>query len=326
MSNTSLLGSYGGQDNSSLLFRNLLVNGACAIDQRNAGANQTITAAANIAYTVDRWYAYCTGANVVGARVASTGAYQFTGAASVTGINFGQRIEAANSAHLAGQTATLSVDLSNSLLTTVTWTAYYANSADTFGQAPASFTRTQIATGTFTVSSTVARYSASFAVPAAATTGIDIMFSVGAQTSGTWRINNAMLEAGPTATPFERRPYSVELSMAQRYYYRITSSTVFGPIAIGHCTSTSVANLLVNFPVTMRVPPVTIDNSAVSTLQLSDGNTAITCTAISGSGSQITTNTSYLGATVAAGLTIYRPIRLEGANNANAFIGFSAEL
>lgn len=228
MSNTSLLGSYGDNSGAGLMFRNLLVNGSCSIDQRNAGANQTITAAANIAYTVDRWYAYCTGANVVGARVASTGAYQFTGAASVTGINFGQRIEAANSAHLAGQTATLSVDLSNSVLTTVTWTAYYANTNDTFGQAPASFTRTQIATGTFTVSSTVTRYSASFAVPGAATTGIDIMFSVGAQTSGTWRINNAMLEPGPTATPFERRPIGVELALCQRYYEKSFTTASFG--------------------------------------------------------------------------------------------------
>ena len=52
---------------------------------------------------------------------------------------------------LANTTATLSVNLSNSVLTTVTWTAYYANTADTFGTL-ASPTRTQIATGTFTVS------------------------------------------------------------------------------------------------------------------------------------------------------------------------------
>lgn len=276
MANTSLLGSYGGQDNSALLFRNLLVNGSCAVDQRNAGANQTITAAANIAYTVDRWYAYCTGANVVGARVASTGAYQFTGAASVTGINFGQRIETANSAHLAGQTATLSVDLSNSLLTTVTWTAYYANTNDTFGQAPASFTRTQIATGTFTVSSTVARYTASFAVPAAATTGIDIMFSVGAQTSGTWRINNAMLEAGPVATPFERRPIGTELALCQRYYVRQAFN------ASGVSSSGDARYYFsLTYPVTMRVAPTTV--SWVSGGNVSNGQPQGAITAGTGS-------------------------------------------
>ena len=45
---------------------NRIINGAMNIDQRNAGASQTITAAAALAYTVDRWYAYCTGANVTG--------------------------------------------------------------------------------------------------------------------------------------------------------------------------------------------------------------------------------------------------------------------
>ena len=201
--------------------RNRLINGGMATDQRNAGAAQTITAGAALAYSVDRWYAYCTGANVTGQQVQGASAGQFryrlTGAASVTGIGFGQRIEQLNSADLAGTTATLSVDLANSVLTTVTWTAYYANTADTFGTL-ASPTRTQIATGTFTVSSTVTRYFANINIPAAATTGIEIVLSVGAQTSGTWAIGDVQLEAGTVATPFERRSYGQELALCQRYF------------------------------------------------------------------------------------------------------------
>jgi hypothetical protein len=201
--------------------RNRIINGGMALDQRNAGASQTITAAAALAYSVDRWYAYCTGANVTGQRVqgASVGQfyYRFTGAASVTAIGFGQRIEQLNSADLAGTTATLSVDLANSLLTTVTWTAFYATTADTFGTL-ASPTRTQIATGTFTVNSTVTRYSTQISIPVAATTGVEIVFTVGAQTSGTWTIGNVQLEAGTVATPFERRSYGQELALCQRYY------------------------------------------------------------------------------------------------------------
>lgn len=208
-------------DTNSLGMRNRLINGSMLIDQRNNGVAQTITAAAALAYTVDRWYAYCTGANVTGQQVAGATAnvyrYRFTGASSVTAIGFGQRIEAINCADLAGSTATLSVDLANSVLTTVTWTAFYANTTDTFGTL-ASPTRTQIATGTFTVNSTVTNYSTQISIPAAASTGIEIVFTVGAQTSGTWTIGNVQFEAGTVATPFERRFYQQEYYNCCRYY------------------------------------------------------------------------------------------------------------
>jgi hypothetical protein len=202
-------------------FRNRIINGDMRIYQRNSGASQTFTAAAALAYAVDRFYGYCTGANVTGQRVAGTTpnefAYRFTGAASVTAIGFGTRLEATNTIDLAGSTATLSVQLANSLLTTVTWTAFYASTTDAFGTL-ASPTRTQIATGTFSVTSTLTRYSTQISIPSAATTGIEIVFTVGAQTSGTWTIDNVQLEAGSTATDFERRPIGTELALCQRYY------------------------------------------------------------------------------------------------------------
>lgn len=214
--------SFGGTSvMSSSFLRNRIINGNIAVDQRNAGATQTFTAAAALAYSVDRWYGYCTGANVTGARVTGATAnqyrYQFTGAASVTAIGFGHRIEALNSADLAGTTATLSVVLANTLLTTVTWTAYYANTTDTFGSL-ASPTVTSIATGTFTVTSTATQYSVNISIPAAATTGIQILFTVGAQISGTWTIGNVQLEPGTVATPFERQIYNAQLAQCQRYY------------------------------------------------------------------------------------------------------------
>jgi hypothetical protein len=208
--------------------RNRIINGNMAADQRNAGAAQTITAAAALAYTVDRFYAYCTGANVTGQQIAGATAnqyrYRFTGAASVTAIGFAQRIEAINSADLANTTATLSVDLANSLLTTVTWTAYYANTTDTFGSL-ASPTVTSIATGTFTVTSTVTRYNAQISIPSAATTGLQILFTVGAQTSGTWTIGNVQLEPGSVATPYERQIYSDQLAQCQRYFELLPSAS-----------------------------------------------------------------------------------------------------
>ena len=270
-------------------FRNRLINGDMRVDQRNSGAAQTITAAAALAYTVDRWYAWCTGANVTGQRVAGTGAqqnnYQFTGAASVTAINFAQRIEQNNSYDLAGTTATLSVSLSNSLLTTVTWTAYYANTADTFGTIAAP-TVTSIATGTFTVTSTLTTYTASIAIPAAATTGLQIVFSVGTQISGTWVIGKAQLEIGSAATPYERLDYGRQLAQCQRYcpsYQGVGASN----IGTGSVFNTGGASVVMPLQVTPRVPPtgVTVTyTTGFSVSNVSGGSIALTSLYISAGG------------------------------------------
>jgi hypothetical protein len=257
----------GNLSASNMSGRNRIINGQMMIDQRNAGASQTVTAAAALAYTVDRWYAYCTGANVTGQRVTGPGnnlfAYRFTGAAGATAIGFGQRIEAQNSADLAGSTAMLSVDLANTLLTTVTWTAFYANTTDTFGTL-ASPTRTQIAIGTFTVNSTLTRYSTPIAIPSAATTGIEIVFTVGAQTSGTWTIDNVQLEPGTVATPFERRMIGTELTLCQRYLYKIlTDADAF--LSVGVWFNTNSGFFSGQMPQVMRVvPTLTLEAAASS--------------------------------------------------------------
>jgi len=202
---------------SPYVTKNRLVNGSFAIDQRNAGASQTFTAAAAVAYTVDRWYGSCTGANITGQRVAGTSpnqyAYKFTGAASNTGTLFGQRIESFNTYDLISTTVTGSVTLKSSSITSVTWTAYYANSSDTFSS------KTSIATGTLTINSTATRYSFSFDAGANAGNGIAIEFTTGALTAtNTLQYENAQIEVGSSATPFERRLYNQELAACQRYF------------------------------------------------------------------------------------------------------------
>ena len=198
-------------------FKNRIINGAMVIDQRNAGAAQTITTGGGNQYTVDRWYAVPVGANVTGQQITSANisTYRFTGAASNTNIYFIQRIEAKNIADCASSTVTLSCNLANSLLTTVTWTAYYPTASDNYAG------YTQIATGTFTVNSTLTNYSAQISLPSSASNGLMIQLNVGAQTSGTWTIGNVQLEKGSTATSFDYRPYGTELALCQRYYEQI---------------------------------------------------------------------------------------------------------
>jgi hypothetical protein len=237
-------------------FRNRLINGSMQIAQRGSSATVTAGTAvptASTGYpTVDRWYVYSTGANVTAAQVSGSGAVrnrlQITGAASVTAIGIGQRIEALNSYDLAGSNATLSVDIANSLLTTVTWSAYYATSTDTFGTVGTA-TKTLISTGTFTVSSTLTRYTANIAIPAAATTGVEIVFTVDAQISGTWTIGNVQLEAGLVNSTFEQRSYQQELGLAQRYYQKTSAAWI---------VDTSAASQAKYHVVTMRTTPTVI--------------------------------------------------------------------
>jgi hypothetical protein len=236
-------------------LRNRIINGDMRVDQRKSGA-ATTTSTSAWTYTVDRWYSYSAGATVSGTRAAGTApnqyVYRFTGAASVTGVGFGQRIEANNIYDLQSGTVTLSVDLANSLLTSVTWTAYYPTSADSYGTF-ASPTRTSIATGTFSVTNTTTRYSAQITLPANAANGLEIVFSVGAQTSGTWTVGGVQIEGGSTATPFERRPTGMETSLCQRYYYKTLSNltlygvtTIAGPLNFGSRFC---------YPATMRASP-----------------------------------------------------------------------
>jgi len=310
-------------------FKNRIINGSMIVDQRNAAASQTFTAAGALAYSVDRWYGYCTGANVTGQQVAGSttptvtqNRYRFTGAASVTAVGFGQRIEQKNSYDLAGSTCTLSADLAiSATLTTVTWTAYYATTtADTFGTL-ASPTVTQISTGTFTVSATVTNFTTNISIPAAATTGIQILFTVGALTAGlTWTIGNVQLEKGSTATSFDYRPYGTELMLCQRYFQNWNAlSGANTTLGIGIGNGTSACDVGYSYKVSMRSVP-TITNSTVSTtFILSPSSIAVTALSIVDSSTEIASLRFTATVSSAGG---YKAI----ANTTGAFINFSSEL
>jgi hypothetical protein len=77
------------------------------------------------------------------------------------------------------------------------------------------------------VSDTIGTYSATFTLPAEAFNGVQIEFSVGAQTSGQWDIAEVQLEPGPVATPFEFRQYTAELRLCQGYAQWVSCNMVF---------------------------------------------------------------------------------------------------
>ena len=312
--------------------RNRIINGNMYIAQRATSATVTAGTAVPTASTgypcLDRWYVYSTGANVTAAQVAGSGSnknlLQITGAASVTAVGVGQRIEQLNSYDLAGQTATLSVNLANSVLTTVTWTASYANTADTFGTIGTP-TKTQIATGTFTVTSTLTQYTTNISIPAAATTGIEILFTVGAQTSGTWQIGNVQLEAGSVATPYERQIYSDQLAQCQRYFATFGGSSAYEFFAVGLANSNNTGYFSLVLPTTMRSTP-SLGYSAFSDICIgyTAGGATVTNNVYIGQNSK---QIIYVVATVATTpLTGGWALTLQANNTTNARLTFSAEL
>ena len=255
----------------STRFKNRIINGDMRIAQR---ANSVTVAFGNTVPTtstgypcVDRWFVYSAGANVTAAQVAGSGNtqnnLQITGAASVTAVGVGQRIEANNSYDLAGQTVTLSVNMSNSLLTNVTWTASYANTSNTFGTIGTP-TKVQISTGAFTVNSTITNYSTQISLPSNATTGVEILFTVGAQTSGTWVIGKAQLEVGSSASAFEYVDYTTQLAMCYRYVRKTTGAVNTEPTLYAYGNNSQVIGQSWVYPVQMRTSPTTTTSGTLS--------------------------------------------------------------
>jgi len=142
-----------------------------------------------------------------------------------------------------------------------------------------------------------------------------------------WAVTGIQLETGEVATPFEMRSYGQELSLCQRYYYRITGETNASSFSTGAVDSggtTTITNGTANFPVTMRVAPTALEQSGTATdYRTREASSNFTCTAVPvfvGS----TTNTASVEYRTTGG-TIGRAAIMRFVNT-NAFLAWSAEL
>jgi hypothetical protein len=242
---------------SSSVFRNRLINGNMAIDQRNAGASVTQTAA--LGYCLDRFYLFgsVTSKFTVQQNAASvtppSGFSNYLGATSSAATSvgsgdtyfIGQRIEGLNTADLAWGTASAaSVTLSFWVRSSLT---------GTFGGSIRNSAQNRSYPFTYTINSanTWEKETITIAGDTSGTwlstngIGIDINFNMGtgstlSGTAGAWAASNftsatgatsvvgtngatfyitgVQLEKGSTATSFDYRPYGTELALAQRYY------------------------------------------------------------------------------------------------------------
>lgn len=259
-------------------FRNRKVNGNFNISQEFSAVSTTITAGAALKYVIDQYYAYCTGANITGQQIAATdntNRYRFTGAASNATVGFGQRMPCVHTADMANAIATISVKLSSSSITTVNWQVYYANTIDTFGTL-ASPTRTSIASGSFTINATEATYSAQVALPAAAKTGIEIVYSTGALTAGnTLTFGEDQFEPlaiAPADIVFERVDAPTNLLRCQ-WFYRIFNFGLRFPAT----AATQYMDVHYTFP-PMRVAP-TVGTQVIGVFNLAASINVLSVTA-----------------------------------------------
>jgi hypothetical protein len=242
-------------------------------------------------------------------------ALQITGAASNTLVGIQQRIESLNCSDLSGANITIQANIATSTSQTVAWYLYYPNAADTFGGA-----LTQVATGTFSTTSTATTFSATIAsLPSGATNGLLLAFypnNAGAFTSGTFTITGVQLEKGSTATSYDVRSYGAELALCQRYALQTV------PTAVGYVNYSNgnyYDGLNYSFPVQMRVAPTA---TLVSNLSATVGSVSVAINAITGS--ENTTTGATLYGTFASAQTSGRSVCVRGSGGGAVL--FNSEL
>lgn len=255
MSRARELADLGGSaDAGGLTGRNLIINGAMTIDQRNSGSSLTVPSGGG--YSLDRWGYYSAQASKFTIQqstetptgyknsllVTSSSAYT-VGASESFSVR--QYIEGQNIAHLEfgnsnAKTVTLSFWVRSSLTGSfggVFWdgvagTSFYPfsytiSSADTWEQKTVTIDGRQSGTWATDITAGAAvQFSlgagSSLLGTADAWTSSEILAPTGSTdvvaTSGaTWHLTGVQLEVG-SATPFEHRSYGDELAKCQRYY------------------------------------------------------------------------------------------------------------
>jgi hypothetical protein len=350
------------QTSATRPFLNRIINGAMTIDQRNAGASVTLN---SNTYMLDRYQFVQSAAGKLtvqqnaGSVTPPVGFSNYMGITSTSAYSVGsteyfyfqQPIEGYNVADLNWGTAnaktiTLSFQVYSSL--TGTFGGALQNSAQNRSypfsySIPTANTWTSISitiagdtTGTWLTTNGAGIYVifglgvglTSINGTAGAWVASDKRSVTGATsvvgTSGaTFYITGVQLEVGSTATSFDYRPYGTELALCQRYALKYnTDAIVYAFIGAGYATTTTNANISLPLPVQMRTAPTV----TASNLMVQDGTTITAVTATAIVSNQTNSLNAFVQATVASGLTAFRPYQLQTNNNTAGNLLLSAEL
>ena len=316
----------------SVAGKNAIINGGMEIAQRGS-----VTLSSATGYTLDRWSVYSPGGTFTqdSTTVPSGFRYSLKNVTSASGIWYTtQIIETSNAISFAGQIVTFSAYISTSTTTSIQLALGYSTTIDNTIALGSWTYITALSGGSGTsISGSFTRITGTYLVPAGAKTIIATINPASSMASGVsvW-LTGVQIELGSTATTFSRAGGSIggELALCQRYYWRQNwdAQTTYAIFGQGSATSTTTAYCQTPYPVQMRVKPTAIDFPAVGTyFQCSDAAAGgATMTALSFDANQTTSSMGFLSATVAAGLTQYRPYVIRGLNSTAAYLGWSAEL
>jgi hypothetical protein len=216
---------------TGLMFRNKIINGNFDVWQRGTSFSNPSS------YTADRWNTQYDGS---GATIAVTQQTFTLGQTAVPGnpkyyLQFAQTVAGSGGTYLnaiqqpiesvltfSGQTVTVSL-WARATVGTPTLTGFFAQQFGS-GGSPSSTVYTTFPS-TYTLSSNWQQYTWTVFVPSIVgktlgTSGDNIMVQFRIPSNAVQTINFAsvQVEAGSIATPFEVRPYGVELQLCQRYY------------------------------------------------------------------------------------------------------------
>jgi len=149
--------------------------------------------------------------------------------------------------------------------------------------------------------------------------------SIVATNGATFYITGVQLEVGSTATSFDYRPYGTELALCQRYYWKFLPVNVGGKYGAGFCNGTSVATVLISFPVQMRAAPTALEQSGTATdYSVFNSLGATVCSSVP-TFSNSSSNTGDVSLTTASVLTLGQGA-IGRANTTNGYLAWSAEL
>jgi hypothetical protein len=314
---------------AGLGFRNVLINGDFRIWQRG-------TSFSSAGYTADRWaivgasgqtvsvtqQAFTAGNAIVGQEPTFYARAAWSGTPSGT-FWFTQRVEDVRTC--AGQQVVLSFWAKASSSTSV-FTPTIEQNFGTGGSGVVTTTSSAI-----TLTTSWQRFVVVFNIPSISgkTIGTNSYLDVrplhgGSTVNGiTIDIWGVQLEQNYQPTPFEQRPYGVELALCQRYCAKWGGASSYDSIGTGTCYSSTIIPIRVPYPVQMRAAPssVTFNNIRVGdTVNLIAGTSASINTFETGD------KMAHVDIGIASGGVQFRPYLLSINNNTSGYFILSAEL